>query len=50
MAHEAKVVVVCNIDGKPGYFGVDNPLYEMTNASTLFGDANESLKRLLEAL
>ncbi len=50
MAHEAKVVVVCNMDEKPGYSGVNNPLYEMARTITLFGDAKESLNRLLAAL
>ena len=47
MAHEAKVVVVCNMDEKPGYSGVNNPLYGMAKTITLFGDAKESLNRLL---
>jgi len=50
MAHEAKLVVVCNMDGKPGYSGVKNPLYDMAKTITLFGDAKETLARLLEAL
>jgi NAD(P) transhydrogenase subunit beta len=50
MAHEAKVVVVCNMDEKPGYSGVNNPLYKMAKTITLFGDAKESLNRLLAAL
>ena len=50
MAHEAKVVVVCNMDEKPGYSGVNNPVYEMAKTITLFGDAKETLGRLLEAL
>ena len=50
MAHEARVVVVCNMDGKPGYSGVKNPLYDMAKTITLFGDAKETLSRLLEAL
>jgi NAD(P) transhydrogenase subunit beta len=50
MAHEAGVVVVCNMDARPGYSGVKNPLYEMRKTITLFGDAKASLNRLLEAL
>ncbi|MGE5842598.1 MAG: NAD(P)(+) transhydrogenase (Re/Si-specific) subunit beta [Deltaproteobacteria bacterium] len=33
MAHEAKVVVY-NMNEKPGYSGVNNPLYEMTKPIT----------------
>jgi len=50
MAHEAGVVVVCNMDANPGYSGVKNPLYEMPKTITLFGDAKETLSRFLEAL
>jgi NAD(P) transhydrogenase subunit beta len=50
MVHEADVVVVCNIDAKPGYSGVKNPLFEMPKTITLFGDAKETLGRLIEAL
>jgi NAD(P) transhydrogenase subunit beta len=50
MAHEAKTVVVCNLDEKPGYSGVENPLYRMDKTIPLFGDARETVSRLLEAL
>jgi NAD(P) transhydrogenase subunit beta len=50
MAHNAGVVVVCNMDAKPGYSGVNNPLYELPKTITLFGDAKVSLNRMLEAL
>jgi len=50
MAHEAKTVVVCNLDEKPGYSGVENPLYRMDKTICLFGDARETVSRLLEAL
>lgn len=45
---QAKNVIVCNLDTKPGYSGVDNPLYEMTHVKLLLGDAKESLDRLLK--
>jgi H+-translocating NAD(P) transhydrogenase subunit beta len=32
MAHEAGRVIVCNLDEKPGYSGVENPLYEKNRA------------------
>ncbi|HPT35474.1 MAG TPA: NAD(P)(+) transhydrogenase (Re/Si-specific) subunit beta [Bacillota bacterium] len=47
---KAKNVIVCNLDTKPGYSGVDNPLYEMPHVVLLLGDAKESLSKLLEAV
>ena len=48
---EAKHVVICNFDLKPGYAGVPNPLYEEAQAGSdhvvlLLGDAKQSLKDL----
>ena len=48
MAHEAGRVIVCNLDEKPGYSGVDNPLYEKNRAVLLFGDAMGTMEKLLE--
>ncbi len=45
-AHEAKHIIVCNLDEKPGYSGVENPLYQEKKAILLLGDAKESLSRL----
>jgi len=50
MAHEAKTVVVCNLDEKPGYSGVENPLYKMDKTVTLFGDAGATVEKLLAGL
>ena len=50
MAHHAKQVVVCNLDRKPGYSGVENPLYDDLKAILLFGDAKASVKRLSQGL
>ena len=47
---EAKQVIICNYDTKPGYAGVDNPLYSSNKARMLLGDAKESLNKLLEAV
>ncbi|HDR17007.1 MAG TPA: NAD(P)(+) transhydrogenase (Re/Si-specific) subunit beta, partial [Desulfobacteraceae bacterium] len=47
---EARHVIVCNLDEKPGYSGVDNPLYERENAILLFGDASKTLEAIIEAL
>ena len=45
---EAKHVIICNIDTKPGYSGVENPLYEQENVSLLLGDAKETVRELSE--
>ncbi|MBA7556116.1 NAD(P) transhydrogenase subunit beta [subsurface metagenome] len=50
LAHEAKTVVVCNLDATPGYSGVENPLYEMPKTIKLFGDAKDTVTQLMEAL
>jgi NAD(P) transhydrogenase subunit beta len=47
---EAKHVIIMNMDTKPGYAGVDNPLYKSPKATLLLGDANESLTRILQLL
>ena len=49
-AHNAKQLVVCNLDEKPGYSGVDNPLYADPKTILLLGDAKATLGRLLENL
>jgi len=50
MAHESKQVVVCNLDRRPGYSGVPNPLYDSPNTILLFGDAKTTITRLLQSL
>ena len=49
-AHEAGAVIVANLDEKPGYSGVDNPLYEDPKALLLFGDAKDTVERLIVGL
>ncbi len=49
-AHEARAVVVCNLDTRPGYSGVENPLYRQPQTVMLTGDARETLARLRAAL
>lgn len=49
-AGDAKNVVVCNLDEKPGYSGVDNALYEQNHVITVWGDASETVPRLTEML
>jgi NAD(P) transhydrogenase subunit beta len=49
-ADQAKQVLVCNFDEKPGYSGVDNTLYEREHTVMLAGDAKETVSGLLRAL
>jgi NAD(P) transhydrogenase subunit beta len=46
-AYEARAVIVCNLDEKPGYSGVPNPLYDDPKAILLFGDAKETVTALM---
>ena len=46
-ADKAKAVIICNYDEKPGYAGVDNPLYTKPGVTLLLGDAGTSLDKLL---
>ena len=50
LTHEAKNVVCCNLDDKPGYSGVPNPLYEKSNTVMLPGDAKKTVHQLLDTL
>lgn len=45
-AHEAHHVVVCNLDEKPGYSGVENPLYRNPKTTLLLGDARDTVNQL----
>jgi NAD(P) transhydrogenase subunit beta len=47
LAHMAKRVLVCNLDDKPGYSGIDNPLYKNEKVIMLLGDAKETLSELI---
>ena len=47
---DAKSVIVCNRDEKPGYSGVDNILYQMEKVITIWGDASETVPRLTAML
>jgi NAD/NADP transhydrogenase beta subunit len=49
-AHKARHVLVCNLDGRPGYSGVPNPLYDEPATLLLFGDANVTVTDLLQNL
>jgi len=49
-AHEARHVLVCNLDERPGYSGVPNPLYDEPTTLLLFGDANATVTELVESV
>ena len=44
---QAKHVIICNYDLKPGYAGVENPLYHRQGVTLLLGDAQATLQSLL---
>lgn len=46
---KAKNIIVCNKDTKPGYSGVDNPLYNEDNVILLLGDAKDSIKIIIDS-
>ncbi|WP_280645785.1 MULTISPECIES: NAD(P)(+) transhydrogenase (Re/Si-specific) subunit beta [unclassified Dysgonomonas] len=46
---QAKHIIICNFDLKPGYAGVPNPLYEMKDKVTMMlGDAKESVAKVIQ--
>ncbi|MBD5642140.1 MAG: NAD(P)(+) transhydrogenase (Re/Si-specific) subunit beta, partial [Desulfovibrio sp.] len=47
---KARNIIICNYDEKPGYAGVDNPLYKDPRVTLLLGDAGASLDALLREL
>lgn len=47
---QARRRIICNFDTKPGYAGVENPLYQDPDTQLLLGDAKDSIERLLQAL
>lgn len=49
-AKEAKNVIVCNLNEKPGYSGVENPLYDEDHVLTLWGNAKGTVPRITESL
>ena len=49
-AHDAKRVIICNADTKPGYSGVENPLYSRDNVVLLLGNAASTVEELFREL
>ena len=50
LAQDAKRIIVCNLDTRPGYSGVPNPLYDANKTVLLTGDAGETISNLHAAL
>jgi len=46
-AEDAKNVIVCNMDRRPGYSGVENTLYAMPKVRFVEGNAAETLESLI---
>ncbi|WP_297848308.1 NAD(P)(+) transhydrogenase (Re/Si-specific) subunit beta, partial [uncultured Desulfovibrio sp.] len=46
-ADKAKAVIICNYDQKPGYAGVDNPLYARPGVIMMLGDAAQTVGKLV---
>lgn len=49
-ADMAKNVIVCNYDTKPGYAGVENPLYQKEGVVMMPGDAAQTVENLIKLL
>ncbi len=47
---ESKEVFIFNFDLKPGYSGVNNPLYQKSNVHLFLGNAKDTLRGFLESL
>ena len=47
---DAKNVIICNFDTKPGYAGVPNPLYENDKTIMMLGDAKETVNELTASI
>jgi proton-translocating NAD(P)+ transhydrogenase subunit beta len=47
---KAQNVIVLKRSMRPGFAGVDNPLYGLPNTQMLFGDARESVVKLVQAV
>jgi len=50
LAHEARRVIVFNLDDRPGYSGVENPLYDDPRTLLLLGDAKSTVAEVRRRL
>jgi len=46
---KSRHIIVCNLDEKPGYSGVENSLYSMENVTTIWGNASETVPIITQA-
>lgn len=46
----ARAIIICNLDSKPGYSGVDNTLYGENNVFTLWGNAADTVTQITAML
>ena len=49
-ADQAKTVVICKRSLSPGFSGVDNELFYQENTLMIFGDAKESINKMIQLL
>jgi len=49
-ADAARYTIICNYDMSPGYAGVENPLYSMEKVFLMQGDAQETVRSLIDFL
>ena len=47
---KAKIVIVCKRSMAPGFAGIDNELYIQQNTRMLFGDAKDSITKVVQSL
>lgn len=48
--NQAKNIIVCNLNEKPGYSGVDNTLYQEKKVITIWGNAAETVPQVTSLL
>ncbi len=48
-AGDAKHIIICNFDERPGYAGVENPLYKDPKTIMKLGDAKETVAELIDS-
>lgn len=49
--YESKYIIIMNYDDKPGYSGVNNPIYtKVDGVALLFGNALETVKELIDKI